>query len=301
MKHLHGYLKDLNLQSTMARPSEHSRMLFDYFADQVDNDIQARLVSDLIGRYAALSRELDERNAQLARSEAALEKYNTQLEALVEEKVNEISTSQVAAIHALVKLAESRDDDTGAHIERTSAYCKLLAEKLYGLGGYGIGADYPENIALASPLHDIGKVGIPDAILLKPAKLTDDEFAVMKTHTVIGYKTLLSAEHLYPENTFLRTGMEISRHHHEKWDGGGYMDGLTGERIPLSARIMALSDVYDALRSRRPYKDPFPHERAVEIMANGRGSHFDPALFDVFLHYQMEFCDIFERAGGNPA
>jgi putative two-component system response regulator len=268
---------------------EHLKMLFDYCADQNDSDLQNVLISELMVRYADMSRQLEEKNAQL-------KVYNEHLEELVQEKVAEISASQMATIHALVKSTESRDDDTGAHIERTTGFCRALAEKLYEAGLYRdiVDKDYPENIAKASPLHDIGKVGIKDAILLKPGKLTDDEFAIMKTHVIIGYETLASIVKMYPENEFINTGIEITRYHHEKWDGSGYMKGLAGEEIPLSARIMALSDVYDALRSRRVYKEPFSHERTLEIITEERGKLFDPVLTDVFLEHNLLFKDIYD-------
>ena len=216
---------------------------------------------------------------------------------LVNEKVRDITASQIAVIHALVKLSESRDDETGAHIERTSGYCKLIAEKIRDADMYHHAVDdlYAENISKASPLHDIGKVGIADAILLKPDRLTGDEFDLMKTHVIHGYETLASVERLYPANIFIKLGMEISRYHHEKWDGSGYMYGLAGESIPLSARIMALSDVYDALRSKRVYKEAFPHEKTIDIIAQGRGKHFDPFLTDIFLDNHEMFQQIFNQ------
>ena len=266
------------------------RIVYDYFADQVDYDIQNRLVTELMTRYSDISRQLEEKNQLLG-------KYNTQLEELVQEKIKEISASQIATIHALVKSAESRDDDTGAHVERTAKYCRLLAEKLMEAGKYKgiVDEAYTINIEMAAPLHDIGKVGIPDNILLKPGKLTDDEFVIMKTHVPKGYETLASVENMYHENAFLKLGMEISGNHHEKWDGTGYMHGLSGQDIPLSARIMALADVYDALRSKRVYKDAFTHEKSVNIIKDGRGAHFDPELVDIFIENDALFCEIFER------
>lgn len=158
---------------------------------------------------------------------------------------------------------------------------------------------FVDNNAKASPLHDIGKVGIPDAILLKPGRLTPEEFAVMKTHVDIGYKTLASVQKHYPGNDFLQIGIEIARCHHEKWDGSGYQQGLAGTDIPLSARIMAVSDVYDALRSRRVYKEPYSHEKSTDILMSGRGSHFDPVLVDVFLAHQDEFRAIFDTSAAH--
>ena len=297
MKNIQRFSTTMDPISIITHYDEKSEALLNLFAAQVDHHIQTVLVSELIARYADVSGQLEERNRQLAISEGKLKVYNEHLEELVEEKVKEIYASQIATIHALVKSAEARDDDTGAHIERTSAYCQLIAEKAFEAGVYHdiIDPDYAKNLAKASPLHDIGKVGIPDAILLKPGRLTDDEFMIMKTHVAVGYETLASVEKSYPGNAFLRLGMDIANGHHEKWDGSGYAGGLSGEDIPLSARIMALSDVYDALRSKRVYKDGFPHQKAVDIIAEGRGSHFDPLLVDIFLQHHLLFKEIFDR------
>ena len=283
--------------SIITRYDEKSTALLNSFADQVDHHIQTALVSELIARYADVSGQLEERNRQLAISETKLRVYNEHLEELVEEKVKEIYAAQVATIHALVKSAEARDDDTGAHIERTSEYCRLIAEKAFEAGAYRdiIGPGYAENLAKASPLHDIGKVGIPDAILLKPGRLTSEEFEVMKTHVTIGYETLASVEKSHPGNAFLKLGMEIAKDHHQKWDGSGYIGGLSGEDIPLPARIMALSDVYDALRSKRVYKEGFSHQKSIDIITQGRGSHFDPVLVDIFLQHHPLFQEVFDR------
>jgi len=223
--------------------------------------------------------------------EEKLQKYNNHLEELVNDKVQEISESQMATIFALVKLSESRDDDTGAHIERTSSLCRLIAERLRALPHYMdiINDNYIDNIHMASPLHDIGKVGIPDAILLKPGKLTPSEFEIMKTHTILGFDTLYQVQKRYTQNSFLKMGMEIAKYHHEKWDGTGYPQGLSGERIPLSARIMALADVYDALRSKRVYKEAFSHEESSAIIEEGSGKHFDPLIIKVFIENRQAF------------
>jgi len=233
---------------------------------------------------------------EMKKIEDELEKYSQHLEQLVEEKVQEISSSQMATIYALIKLSESRDDDTGSHIERTASFCRLLAQKIQFIPQYAdvVTGTFIETIYKASPLHDIGKVGIPDSILIKPGKLTDEEFAVMKTHVQIGYDTLSKVGQQYDRNEFLRMGMDIALYHHEKWNGGGYNNGLKGDEIPLSARIMALSDVYDALRSKRVYKDAFSHEKSMEIIISSQGSHFDPALVDVFNRYQDEFESLYE-------
>jgi putative two-component system response regulator len=229
--------------------------------------------------------------------EDELERYGKHLEEMVADKVREISESQMATIFALVKLAESRDDETGAHIERTASFCRLLAEKARTLLQYRsvITDEYVATIYRASPLHDIGKVGISDLILLKPGKLTPEEFTIMKTHVEIGYQTLKNIDKRFQNNAFIQMGLDITRYHHEKWDGSGYLFGLKGEAIPLSARMMALADVYDALRSKRVYKPAFPHEKAMEIILEGRGKHFDPALVDLFAASHKEFEELFDQ------
>jgi putative two-component system response regulator len=223
--------------------------------------------------------------------------HNSFLEELVEEKLREISDSRLATLLAVSKLAEYRDNETGRHIERTRTFCRLLAERLACERGCAavVDARYVENIHNAASLHDIGKVGIPDNILLKPGPLTTDEFAVMKTHTLIGAKTLESVRTQYPGNAFINMGIELTRSHHERWDGAGYPDGLATTEIPLSARIMSVADVYDALRSRRPYKEPFSHERAVSILAEGRETQFDPNVVDAFLEIADTFAAIHNR------
>lgn len=233
----------------------------------------------------------------MAKAEEELENYNQRLQQMVAQKVEELTQAQMATIYALVKLSESRDDDTGAHIERTASFCLLLAKLARNHPHYAgqIDEEFLDSIYKASPLHDIGKVGIADAILLKPARLTPEEFEVMKTHVELGYQTLLRISQQFANNSFLRMGLDITRYHHEKWDGSGYQHGLKGEEIPLSARIMAVSDVYDALRSRRVYKDAYSHEKSRGIIAASGGSHFDPTLVELFLASDGEFSELYER------
>lgn len=230
-------------------------------------------------------------------AEDELERYSKHLEEMVSDKVKEISESQMATIFALVKLAESRDDETGAHIERTASFCRLLAQKARTLPHFAgmIDDGYIETIYRASPLHDIGKVGISDLILLKPDKLTTEEFAIMKSHVEIGYRTLKNIDKRFQNNAFVQMGLDITRYHHEKWDGSGYLFELKGEAIPLSARIMALADVYDALRSKRVYKPAFSHEKARQIIQEGAATHFDPDLVDLFLASHQEFEALFDE------
>ncbi len=241
---------------------------------------------------ARISAHLRLRHLQLE-----LEKHNHHLEELVEEKIREISRSQMATIIALAKLAESRDTDTGAHLERVQAYCAVLASKLAERPSFRpiITPAYTENLVCASSLHDIGKVGIPDSILLKPGTLTPEEYTVMKEHTLIGARTLETVHDRYPNNAFITMGIEIARCHHERWDGKGYPDGLAGERIPLSARIMCLADVYDALRSKRVYKDADSEEKTFEIIASETGKQFDPAVQESFCETKAEFAAIRSR------
>lgn len=231
---------------------------------------------------------------QLRKMQVESEHHSLHLEDLVQEKIKEVSDSQLATIFAVSKLAESRDDETGRHIERTRTFCKVLAEQLlnHPRDAAQLSPAFVENIYHASPLHDIGKVGIMDNILLKPGRLTAEEFEIMKSHTHIGANTLQTVLSKYPNNTFLNMGIDIARSHHEKWDGSGYPDGLAGEEIPLSARIMALADVYDALRSRRPYKEPFSHHKSFDIIMEGAGQHFDPVVIEAFTTLESEFANI---------
>lgn len=194
-------------------------------------------------------------------------------------------------IFSLAKLAESRDNDTGAHLERIREYSRLLAEEMSTLDKYRdvLNADYIRTIYATSPLHDIGKVGIPDCVLLKPGKLTHDEFEVMKQHTLIGFETLQAAVKNNPSAKFYRFAQEIVIAHHERWDGNGYPHGLSGEDIPLCGRIVSVADVYDALTTKRVYKEAFDHETAKAIIVGDRGAAFDPDVVDAFLNREEDF------------
>jgi putative two-component system response regulator len=234
---------------------------------------------------------------KLRQAQTSLRQFNSQLQDLVAQQVEEISHSQLAMIFALAKLSHTRDDDTGLHLERVQHLCKLLSSVLADNAEFkkAVTSSFITTIYHASPLHDVGKVGIPDSILLKPGKLTEEEFVVMKTHSIIGAVTLESVHKKYPRNEYIEMGIAIARHHHEKWNGSGYPDGLAGEAIPLSARVMALVDVYDALRARRPYKDPFTHEQAMKIICGESGRAFDPRLVQIFLGVHGEFDAISRR------
>lgn len=202
-----------------------------------------------------------------------------------------IDTSRQAAIFGLARLAECRDDDTGAHLNRIRSYTDLLVRELSTVTRFSgqISAKFTEDLLRSSVLHDIGKVGIPDAVLLKPGRLTAEEFEVMKAHCIYGSDILADAEEVGDGGTFLYVAREIARHHHERWDGSGYPDGLSGDNIPLAARIVALADVYDALTSTRVYKAAYSHGEARELIVKGKGDQFDPDIVDAFLRQESEF------------
>lgn len=231
----------------------------------------------------------------LVRARNLLQDQNKNLEGLVKDRTRKLAKMQDAIIMAMASLAETRDNETGNHIRRTQNYVAALARQLKHLPRFSVELT-DENIELlykSAPLHDIGKVGIPDNILLKPGKLTSEEFEIMKLHTNYGRETILSVErYLGESNEFLRFAREITYSHQEKWDGSGYPENLSGDAIPISARLMAVADVYDALISRRVYKPAFTHEEAIDIMRKGRGTHFDPDILDGFLKITDEFKEI---------
>lgn len=209
------------------------------------------------------------------------------------ERILGLETRDVT-IFALARLAESRDTDTGEHLERVQKYCGCLAKYLLAQGMFHgeIDREFIHLIQQTSPLHDIGKVGIPDAILLKPGRFTPDEFEIMKRHTTIGAETLQAALDEYPSVKYLRMARDIALTHHEKYDGTGYPRGLAGNEIPLCGRIVAVADVYDALTTKRVYKDAFSHEQAVQMIGEQAGRHFDPQIVDAFLACSAAFEEI---------
>ena len=241
-------------------------------------------------------------NQSLARQ---LEQLNNGLESKVRErteqlqrKTEEVSQIRDVTIIAMATLAETRDKETGNHLKRTQTYIRALAMKLRSHPRFSayLSDDCIESLYKLAPLHDIGKVGIPDHILLKQGKLTPEEYEIMKTHPTLGGDALAAAEASLPApSRFLHIGREIASGHHEKWDGSGYPHGLKGDEIPISARLMALADVYDALICKRVYKKAFSNEDAVAFIVDGRGKHFDPDVVDAFLAIQDEFVQIAER------
>jgi putative two-component system response regulator len=227
-----------------------------------------------------------------------LKDKNEYLETEVQKRTHEVQVVQDVTIMAMASLAETRDNETGNHIRRTQNYVRALAMKLRDHPKFAAALtdEVIEMLYKSAPLHDIGKVGIPDAILLKPGKLTEEEFEVMKTHTTLGRDAIMAAEKLIEApNTFLRLAREIAHYHQEKWNGSGYPEKLEGESIPMSARLMAVADVYDALISRRVYKPPFPHSEAVTIIRQGKSLHFDPDMVDAFIEIADEFNVIANR------
>ena len=220
---------------------------------------------------------------------------NQFLEDEIEKRTKEVVAIQNVTIFAMASLAETRDNETGNHIRRTRNYVKVLALKLQNHPKFKdfLTEEMIDTLYKSAPLHDIGKIGIPDYILLKKGKLTLEEFEIMKTHTTLGKEAIEHAENqLGYEVSFLQIAKEIAYSHQEKYDGSGYPLGLKGDEIPISARLMCVADVYDALISKRIYKDSMKHEEAVKIMKQGRGIHFDPDILDAFLALENEFIQI---------
>lgn len=204
---------------------------------------------------------------------------------------------QNKTIMGMANLIESRDGDTGQHVKRTSAYVKMIAERMIHEGVYKdvLTDEYVENLCKAAPMHDIGKIMIPDSILQKPGKLTPEEFEIIKSHTVEGGKAIYMALGEIEEKEYLKVAHEVVMYHHEKWNGEGYPEKLSGEEIPLCARIMAVADVFDALVSKRCYKNPFPVDESYAIIEESSGTHFDPAVVTAFLHIKNEICAYLDK------
>lgn len=236
-------------------------------------------------------------NIIVRQSQNFLRDKNKFLEMEIDRRTKEVALIQEVSIMAMASLAETRDNETGQHILRTKLYVKELANLLSKDEKYKnyLTKETIDLMVTSSPLHDIGKVGIPDDILLKAGPLTKEEFEIMKTHTMIGKEAIIRAEKILnkPE-TFLKLAKEIAHYHHEKWNGRGYPEGLAGEDIPISARIMAVADVYDALTSKRVYKEAFSHDESVEIILNDSGIHFDPGVVEAFIQLKDKFKAIAE-------
>jgi putative two-component system response regulator len=216
-----------------------------------------------------------------------LHHYNDLLEQRVREKTADLQEGYLETIFTMTRVAEHKDEDTGAHVQRISYYSRELARML------GLDKEFVDKIFFASPMHDIGKIGVHDHVLLKPSSFTPDEWEIMKQHTTMGAMILGNSK-----SPYLKMGAEIALNHHERWDGGGYPNGKRGEAIPLAARIMNICDIYDALRSKRPYKPAFDHLKTADIITRGDGrtqpEHFDPVILAAFKQNHQSFRDIFE-------
>ena len=244
----------------------------------LDVECNARRIAkddQLIG-YQMVIRDITERNRLQKDLIASLEN---------------MQKAKSGTILGLAKLAEYRDEETGAHLERIREYTRVIAIELTQRPEYAsyIDDEYIEDLYFSSILHDIGKVGIPDNILLKPGKLSKEEFDIIKQHPIIGGEVLKNVDREVGQQSFLSLANEIAFYHHEKWDGTGYPKGLAGEEIPLSARIVCLADVYDALTTKRVYKEAYSHEKARQIIIRYRGTHFDPLIVDAFLRNEDKF------------
>jgi putative two-component system response regulator len=211
--------------------------------------------------------------------------------------------SREAAVLGLARLADSHDQNTGSHVERVGEYCRIIAEHLAKQEKFEniVDGEFVQMIYLSSPLHDIGKMGIPDSILLKPGPLTQEEFEIMKHHALAGSKTLESAIFAHPEAKYLNMARDIARSHHERFDGSGYPDGLAGQDIPLCGRIAALADVYDALTTTHVYKPAYNHKKARKIILEGNGTQFDPDIVQAFLDNEHRFQDVHEKYAARQA
>jgi putative two-component system response regulator len=221
----------------------------------------------------------------LEKQSAELKIFNDDLQSVVENKTQNVVKLQNAILQTVADLVENRDGDTGSHVERTQRWLELMIDGLNEIGLYQdeIRAWDKELVLQSSQLHDVGKISIPDHILQKPGKLTDEEFDEMKNHTTYGAKIIEKMSENMDDDVLLKYAKIMAETHQEKWDGSGYPHGLSGENIPLLGRLMAIADVYDALTSERAYKSAFSHAKAVEIISEGRDSHFDPNLVDIFL------------------
>lgn len=223
--------------------------------------------------------------------------YKEELQEMVREKTEMIEQLQDIMILSLAELVECRDENTGGHVKRTAKYVEILTKALIEEKVYDdiLTPEYAQDLIRSAPLHDVGKIGISDATLLKATSLDQDEFEYMKQHTSLGANTLQKMIDATNNKSFLCIAKDIAHYHHEKWNGKGYPEGLKGEEIPICARIMAIGDVYDALTTKRPYKEPFSHEEAMDIIINGKGTSFDPKIVDVLERRHTDFLIVKEE------
>ncbi len=297
MKHLQGDARTRGIPVIFITALEHQEdQLHGFRLGAVDYITKPILPPVVAARVRA--------HLELKQAQDRLSNQNTWLEEEVSRRMAENDLIQVVGIRALAHLAETRDPETGNHILRTQGYVHLLAKRLQPHPRFAeqLSDRYIELLTRSAPLHDIGKVGIPDAILQKPGPLTADEWTVMKTHAQLGASAIEHAERdAVKPVEFLALAKDIAHWHHEKWDGSGYPDGLAGDAIPISSRLMALADVFDALISVRVYKPALPYDQARDIMADGRGKHFDPDAVDAFLTHFDDFVAIAESLRDAPS
>ncbi len=214
--------------------------------------------------------------------------YSKRMKDRLDEMDKQLDDIQKKVILSFADMIEKRDDCTGKHVKRTSTYVRILASELKERGMYGVDEEYVEKISNAAPLHDVGKIAVSDTILNKPGKLTEEEFEKIKEHPRVGREMLESVLCEVSEEDYLHLAYDMALCHHEKWDGSGYPNGISGEEIPLCARIMAVADVFDALTSERCYKEAYSYEKAFQIIRDSSGTHFDPVLVDAFLGRKEE-------------
>jgi putative two-component system response regulator len=274
--------------TAMSQPEDETRGFEVGAADFIHKPISPPIVRARVGTHLQAKSWQD-----------AMRRQNAGLQEQLTARLGEVERLRDATIFVMVSLAEFRDEDTGNHVRRTQEYVGLLARHLVQHPSDDpariepLGGDAIELLMKSAPLHDIGKVAIPDHILLKPGPLDAAAFEIMKTHTLRGWEMLRrAAQRMGGDVAFLNHAMDIARHHHERWDGSGYPDRLAGLGIPLSARLMAVADVYDALTTRRPYKEPMPHEEAVRRIDEGSGRHFDPRIVEAMLACRDTFHEI---------
>ncbi len=266
------------------------------------NSEEAR--SDSLKRIKKLDIHTGDEIENLYRAFSKTTEDSTKYVAELQNKTEMIAEMQDGLVMVLADMVESRDKNTGQHVRKTAAYVRIIMDQMKKEGMYEdrMTEQFIYETARSAPLHDVGKINIPDAILNKPGRLTGEEFATMKTHTTAGRDIISRAIDNVPDSGYLEEARRIAAHHHERWDGKGYPDGLAGEEIPLSARIMAVADVFDALISKRSYKEGFPFEKALEIIRDGIGSQFDPYVARAFLHAEAEVrkvADTFNEMGEN--
>ncbi|MDH3349764.1 MAG: response regulator [Desulfobulbaceae bacterium] len=306
LKNIASYIPDLILLDIMMPGMDGYEVLRRLKKDAKTSKIPVIFITAMSGKHdeakglalGAIDYITKPFNPELVKARVAnhlmLKNYQDNLEMIIEERTRELRMTQDVIIHSMGVLAEYRDPETGGHIKRTQNYVRALALQVENHVRFKELLD-PEIIQVlykCAPLHDIGKVAISDNILLKPGKLTGEEFEEMKKHSVYGRDVIMLCEKEIPGTSFLKYACEIAYTHHEKWDGSGYPQGLMGDGIPLSGRLMAIADVYDALISKRVYKPPFPHSKAVTIIKDGRGKHFDPDMVDAFLEIEGKFRQI---------